>query len=206
MLSFLTSCGEELYLAAMTLLRELFLANNLITHIVPQSDVIHGLQNLAKFTLNDTKLTNISSTTRNFIQLLPKLRHLTLSGNPWLCECDRQPAKLKSWMVFSMAGRIADIGTIPCFLVKRNIECINYFAEQLQFYKELARNTWISGGVLMTFGLVLLILVRFDKHIKVFLVYACPRLRSFRNDLATLYDVLLVYDHHDDNVSTRKWL
>ena len=188
----------------LTHLRKLFLAHNLINHIDLQADVMDRLEHLMKFTLNDNELTNISITTRNYIESLPKLRHLTLSGNPWLCECDRQRAEFKSWLVFGMTRRIADIDSMSCFSVKRNIECIDYFNDQLQYLKKFARDTWISGGVLATLALILLLLYIFDSHMKAFLVYVCPRLRGFRNDLTSHYDVFIVYDHHDENV--RHWV
>ena len=60
-------------------------------------------------------------------------------------------------MVFGMAGRVTDIAAIPCFSIKQNIECHEFFDDQLQFYKKRSKDSWISAGVFT--GIVVLMLL-----------------------------------------------
>ena len=182
-------------------LRKLSISHNLITHIIVPDISPISLTNLLKFNLKDNKFVDLTQNARTYIKLLPKVRSLLLSGKPWWWQCDRQRAELKSWM-FSMSGRIIDMDEIPCFALKRNIECHKHFQNEAHFYKKLSQRIWISGGVVLGIAILELFIYKYRKTIKIYLVYLFPCLKCCREDCDSLYDVFVAYDHQDNNVRT----
>ena len=156
-------------------------------------------RHLYRLSLDHNNLTQLTLPVRIYIQSFPILRYLSLSKNSWLCECDEHRARWKDWLVYEMADRLTDVQSIECVSLKRNIECLEYFESRLEYYRNLSRDTWISGLVMLTVAIIMLSCIRFRKNVKVYAVALVPGLRSFRPDIAGLYDAFIAYNytHHE---------
>lgn len=100
----LTTIPEHLF-GTMNEIKELYLHNNLINSISPMA--FSSLASVERITLHNNKLVHLTSALK-----LPRQTSLTLSDNPWSCDCDVSKATIRA--VYEISQVIEDAEKMCC--------------------------------------------------------------------------------------------
>ncbi|BFZ10095.1 hypothetical protein BsWGS_13133 [Bradybaena similaris] len=110
----LTTIPEHLF-GTMKEMKELYLHNNLINSISPMA--FSSLASIERITLHNNKLVLLTSALT-----LPRQMSLTLSDNPWSCDCDVSKATVRA--VYEMSQVIEDAEKMCCVFYNDSLQSL----------------------------------------------------------------------------------
>ena len=194
-------------------LRELYLHNNLISNI--GEGTFSQLESLEVLTLDNNRLFVYPGQAFNLNHYLVEL---TLSGNPWSCDCDLL-TRFNSWLQANQA-KVLDSSKIACYL--NNTDTIGKYitSDVGPDCGTLARRTVtivetkvltdylplliVTFSVLIVIIVVISVLVYYRADLRVWIygqvgVRLCYSSAKSDRDPDKLYDAYLVYSINDEN-------